>query len=190
MATQNVREKILKAGVDQFHRVGFNGSSVDDITSLAGVPKGSFYNHFKSKEVLAVEVLDRYALSGPNSILMNKEVSPLKRIKQYFAKLAEGFVGSGYNKGCLLGNFSSELSDHSDIVQSKLKHLFSDWSQLLASVIQEAQDAGEIKSSMKATHLSGFVLSAWQGTLLRSRALQDQSPIREFTQVMFHELLK
>lgn len=190
MAIQGVREKILKAATDQFHRVGFNGSSVDDITSLAGVPKGSFYNHFKSKEVLAVEVLQEFAMARPHSILLNKQVTAVKRLKQYFGKMGEEFAESDYKKGCLLGNFSSELSDHSDIIQAKLESLFSNWSKLLAGVIQEGQDSGEIKSTLKAEQLAGFILSAWQGTLVRSRAIHDQAPLKDFKYVVFNELLK
>lgn len=190
MATLGVREKVLSAAMDEFHRVGFNGSSVDDITKLAKVPKGSFYNHFKSKEVLAVEVLQQFSVQRPHAILLNHDISPIKRIKQYFDKMAEEFAQSDYKKGCLLGNFSSELSDHSELVQEKLESLFSKWSKLLAGVIHEAQEAGEIKAELKSDHLAGFILSAWQGTLVRSRATRSQAPLKEFKQVLFNELLK
>ena len=60
MARPNVRERLLDAGVEIFHRCGFNGCGVQEITEAAGVPKGSFYNHFASKEALGAAVLDRY----------------------------------------------------------------------------------------------------------------------------------
>lgn len=60
MAKPNVRERLLDAGVEAFHRRGFNGCGVQEITEAAGVPKGSFYNHFASKEALGAAVLDRY----------------------------------------------------------------------------------------------------------------------------------
>src|SRR6266566_498403 len=120
MAKSNVRDKIVKAGVDQFHRVGFNGSSVEDITDLAGVPKGSFYNHFKSKEELALEVIGRYVEQSPHAVLSDRAIPPVKRLKRHFAALGESFVGSCYRKGCLLGNFSGELADHSAAVRRRL----------------------------------------------------------------------
>ncbi len=49
----DVRERLLEAGVRIFSKSGFNGCSVQDITECAGVPKGSFYNHFDSKEAWA-----------------------------------------------------------------------------------------------------------------------------------------
>jgi len=60
MPRPNVREKIIDAGLKVLIEKGFNGAGVQDITDAAGVPKGSFYNHFESKEALGAEVVDRY----------------------------------------------------------------------------------------------------------------------------------
>src|SRR6266436_3990981 len=60
MPRASTKEQIVTAAVETLHMKGFNATSVEDITNAAKVPKGSFYNHFKSKEDLAVEALDRY----------------------------------------------------------------------------------------------------------------------------------
>jgi len=60
MSKPNVREQILTTGLALLHGRGFNATSVQDITEAAGVPKGSFYNHFASKEALGLEVVQRY----------------------------------------------------------------------------------------------------------------------------------
>ena len=64
MSSQGVRERLLDAGVQTFSKSGFNGCSVQDITEAAGVPKGSFYNHFESKEALGAAALDHYWSDG------------------------------------------------------------------------------------------------------------------------------
>jgi TetR/AcrR family transcriptional regulator, transcriptional repressor for nem operon len=190
MPKPNVREKLVGAALDQFHRVGFNGSSVEDITTLARVPKGSFYNHFKHKEDLAVEVIDRYVGAGPHAHLAKTEIAPLKRLKQYFSLLGQDFVASGYKKGCLLGNFSMELSDHVAPVQAKLQSAFCNWIAGVAAVIREAQAAGEIEVKHKPEALAGFLISAWEGTMLRVRAENDPGILKEFSNVAFDQLLK
>ncbi len=189
MAKANVRDKILRAGLDQFHRVGFNGSSVEDITDLAGVPKGSFYNHFKSKEDLAVEVIDRYVEQGPHALLGDTAIPPLKRLKGYFSALAQEFVDSGYKKGCLLANFSSELADHSGPVRRRLESAFDDWVKKIAGVIKEGQKVGEVDSKLKPEQLAGVLLSAFEGALLRARASGDSAPLKEFVAVSFGRLI-
>ena len=60
MAKANVKEQIVTTSLNLLHSKGFNATSVQDITDAAGVPKGSFYNHFSSKEALGLEVLQRY----------------------------------------------------------------------------------------------------------------------------------
>src|SRR5712664_1441331 len=61
MPRVSVREEIVESALVEFHRRGFSACSVEDITRAAGVPKGSFYNHFKSKEELGAEVVRRYS---------------------------------------------------------------------------------------------------------------------------------
>ena len=81
----NVREQLLDKGLQVLHERGFNATSVQDITEAAGVPKGSFYNHFESKEDLGAEVVLRYLESSnetqavlrdpkhlPNTLLVTK----------------------------------------------------------------------------------------------------------------------
>ena len=189
MARPSVREEIVQSGLEQFHRHGFNGSSVDDITRSAGVPKGSFYNHFKGKEELAIEVLDRYAAAQPTALLLQKDVPPLKRLKRYFTALSEGFIASGCRQGCMLGNFSSELADHSAAVRKDLGARFASWVDLIAGVIREGQRSGEISTTQKAELLAGFLLSAWEGTLLRARAANDPAIVKDFHTVAFNQLL-
>ena len=189
MAKANVRDKIVQAGLDQFHRVGFNGSSVEDITDLAGVPKGSFYNHFKSKEELALEVIDRYIEHNPRALLGDAGVAPLKRLKAYFTGLSRQFVDSDYKKGCLLGNFSTELADHSGPVRRRLENAFDDWVKEVADVIKEAQNAGEVDSKVKPEQLAGILLSAFEGSLLRARAAGDSAALKEFMAIGFRRLI-
>jgi TetR/AcrR family transcriptional repressor of nem operon len=151
----------------RIHRRGFNGTSVDDITRSAKVPKGSFYNHFKGKEDLALEALDRYVSVQPTAILLQKDLPPLKRLKKYFTALSDEFIAGGCRQGCMLGNFSSELADHSARVRKDLGTRFAGWVELLA----------------------GFLLSAWEGTLLRARAANDPAIVKDFQTIAFNQLL-
>jgi TetR/AcrR family transcriptional regulator, transcriptional repressor for nem operon len=59
MPRPSAREEIVQAGLKCLVEKGFNAVGVQDITDAAGVPKGSFYNHFESKEALGVEIVER-----------------------------------------------------------------------------------------------------------------------------------
>jgi TetR/AcrR family transcriptional regulator, transcriptional repressor for nem operon len=190
MARPNVREQIVEVALEHFHQRGFNGTSVDDITRAAGVPKGSFYNHFKSKEDLAIEAVTRYSETGRHKSLIDQQRSPLKRLKEYFAYLGKSFIELEHTRGCMIGNFANEMADHSPAIQARLKAIFEVWVGALASVIAEGQAAGEISSARDPEDLAALLLSAWEGTLIRARCTQDAGPLRQFNDVAFAMLLK
>ena len=66
MAKYDTKEKIIQAALKTLLQKGFNGVGVQEITEQAGVPKGSFYNHFESKEALGVEIVERYGMGSTN----------------------------------------------------------------------------------------------------------------------------
>src|ERR1700677_4077550 len=99
MARPNVRQKIVDAGLKVLIQKGFNGSAVQDITAAAGVPKGSFYNHFESKEALGAEIVDRYGRNNPRrATLADVSLPPLRRLRAHFERLNESFTGAHYGR--------------------------------------------------------------------------------------------
>src|SRR6478672_12935550 len=79
MGRPSAREEIVQAGLKCLVEKGFNAVGVQDITDTAGVPKGSFYNHFESKEALGVEIVERYGANQTRrEILTDPSVPPLR----------------------------------------------------------------------------------------------------------------
>src|SRR5260221_74488 len=93
MARHSLREDIVEAALEQFHSHGYNAAGVKDITDRAGVPKGSFYNHFDSKEALAVVALERYAERRRLEDLADRSVAPLARLPGHFELLRAEAAG-------------------------------------------------------------------------------------------------
>src|SRR3982750_381290 len=146
MPRPSLREQLLSAGLETLHRKGFNGTSVQDITDAAGAPKGSFYNHFESKEALAVEAVRQYVQRGRArlGILADAKQPAMRRLRRYFETLHDAAVDAGFAAGCLLGNFGAELSAQSPAVRQKVGAAFAAWCDAIAVVIAEAQKAGAI----------------------------------------------
>src|SRR6266481_8764643 len=139
MARPNVRQKIVDAGLKILIEKGFNGCGVQDITAAAGVPKGSFYNHFESKEALGAEVVERYGRENPRrAALADTSLPALRRLRAHFERLSEAYTGWRFGRGCLLGNFSAELADQSQLIRERLADLYLSWSTDVAVVIAEA----------------------------------------------------
>ena len=168
MPKPNVRDKLLNAGLDTIHSIGFNGCSIQVITQTADVPKGSFYNHFESKEALSVEILDLYWQKMVNKslkLLSDETLSPIERLKQYFSVLAQGLSKQNYEQGCLFGNLGTELPNQSRLVRERLSLLLAAWTQAIESCIREAQIAGEIRADIEAADLAALLVNAWEGAV-------------------------
>jgi TetR/AcrR family transcriptional repressor of nem operon len=188
----SVRDRLLAAGVTVFSKSGFNGCSVQDITDAAGVPKGSFYNHFESKEALGAAALQYYWNSGiaERQMLNPEEPSPLARLRRYFTEATAEIVAKDFTCGCLIGNMTAELSDHSAIISKELSAIFANWTQRVADCIAEAQRAGEITSKADPAILATFALNAWEGALLRARIEKGSGPLQQFVDILFTQLLR
>jgi len=187
-----VRENLLRTGVKMLHEGGFTGTGIQEIVDAAGVPKGSFYNYFANKEAFGTEAIDFYFhhnLSKLQADLGNAAVPPLERLRAYFESRARGFKTAGYCRGCMLGNFSLEVSDHSPLMRERLAAHFQAWSRLFEDCIAQAQRAGTIRNRLPATMLAQFLLNSWEGALLRMRAEKRSAPLHDFMQVVFGALL-
>src|SRR5208337_873634 len=117
MAKPSNREKILTEGLRVVHERGFAGASVRDIVQAAGVPQGSFTNHFASKEAFGLEILDLYFANSRAVIsetLRNDSLPPLERLGAWIDTNKARLNRDSMRNGCLFGNFTAEASDHSE----------------------------------------------------------------------------
>lgn len=187
----NVRERVLAAAFEALHKNGFNATGVQDITDAAKVPKGSFYNHFESKEALGVEVVGLYVAKGAErrQALVAGPGAPLARLKAYFKSLNQLGPATGFTRGCLLGNFSAELASQSPDIRQALAAALADWTRDIAAVLAEAQQAGEVSRDLPAGTLAAFLLNAWEGAVLRSRVDRSAAPLDAFMTITFKKIL-
>jgi TetR/AcrR family transcriptional regulator, transcriptional repressor for nem operon len=186
---QSMREEIVDAALEQFHAHGFNAAGVKDITDTAGVPKGSFYNHFTSKEALAIVALERYGASLRMPMLTDTGVEPLTRLRTHFEFLRDETVAGGLKRGCLLGNFGAEIADHSDAIRSSVRDALRAWTALVAGALTEAQRDGAVRADLDPEQTAHFILSAWEGTLIQARASRSTDPFDSFFTMVFDVLL-
>ena len=180
MPRPSMREQLVDAAYDHFHEHGFNGSGIKDITDAAGTPKGSFYNHFDSKESMAVEVMERYAASRGMEMLADKSVPPVERIRKHFVYLMEDLERFDYTRGCMFGNFGAELSTQSTTIRDEVSNKLGRWASLLASALDDAREAGELTSNVDSTVLAGFLVSAWEGAAMQAKVVRSSAPLDDF----------
>jgi TetR/AcrR family transcriptional repressor of nem operon len=190
MARRGMREEISVAALDRFHAAGYHASGIKDITDAAGVPKGSFYNHFDSKEAMAVAALHRYGASDHLADLADESVAPLARLRAHFDAQRNRTVGHGYARGCLFGNFGTEIADHNDTIRDTVADAFTRWTRALTDAIVAGQADGTIAPGLDAPAAARFILGAWEGTLILARVQRSPDAFDAFFATVFHQILR
>ena len=190
MPRHSVRDVIVETALGEFHRIGYAACSVDTITRAAGVPKGSFYNHFKSKEELAVEVVAKYTADAEWSTITDPKLTPLEKLRAQFRVMADVFVGYDYTRGCMIGNMGEELADHSEPMRAQVRASLGGWAEGIGATLRAARDAGELTTDADLDMLGRFVLDAWEGALLRAKVVKNDQPVDDFFTTVFTHLLR
>ncbi len=188
MPRASTRQQIIDAGLAELHARGYAACSVEDITRAAGVPKGSFYNHFASKEKFAVEAERRYfQVSGwPASF---EEKSAVARLRAGFEALYAGAQDRSFSRGCMWGNLANEVADHSDAIRGELAEGLDAWSAIVTELVAAAQRNREISAVGDPAQLGRFIVNAWEGALTRSRVVRNGQPMDDFFRMVFGLLL-
>jgi TetR/AcrR family transcriptional regulator, transcriptional repressor for nem operon len=190
MPRPSVKEEIVEAALKVLHQRGFNATGVQDITDAAGVPKGSFYNHFESKEALGLEALARYwqAALGSLEMLKDERTAPLTRLKAYFRRLNDLARKLKYRPGCMIGNLSIEMSHQSPAIRECLANILDRWTRAIEGCIKEAQADGSLRRDLDAKSMAAFMLNSWEGAVLRSKVDRSDAAFVAFEKILFGSL--
>ncbi len=193
MAREKTRELLLEVGKRIFLERGFNNSGIETILQAAGVPKGSFYYYFSSKEDFGLNVLNHFAECYDElmvQILTDPSLSPMTRFRRYFEEITERFDRDQCRKGCLIGKLSQELADLSEVFRVKLEEIFRRWEDRYAECLHLALDAGEIEPILPIRVSAELWLNGWQGAMLRAKSSRNSAPLRTYLDVMFAHVLR
>lgn len=182
MANRETRDRLVCTGFDLFFEQGYNATGVSEIVGAIGVPKGSFYSYFVSKDALACEVIDDYrarAIEGLAQLALATD-SPVSTLRAHFHELREKIVASNFRGGCLLGNFSAEMADQSETMRAGLSAAFRCWQAAIGELIVRAQACGELAPASDPVELAAILLNSFEGAILRARADRSQTPFDQF----------
>ena len=185
--------EIIKASIDLMYLKGYNGTSVKDITDAAGIPKGSFYNYFIDKENYAVEAIRYYYNINSETkfaLLRDTKLPPKKRITEFFKESARLLEKHGLKYGCFVGNLSQEMGDVNEAIAEATSSFYQKVDAIITTNLQEAKADGSIETQMELSTLGSFIISAWQGTLLKMKVARDEVALNEFLVIVEKELLR
>ncbi len=184
--------KLLAAGLDLIYQQGFHASGVQEIADASGVPKGSFYNYFKSKDDFAEQVLEHYTEKLSHYLdqtLIQASGSPLTRLRAMVQDWTEQSLTEDKGYGCLTGNLCQELAKQNPQVQQAVDRSFNQLQAYFVACLTDAQAAGELDPNADPALLAAFIYNAWQGALLRTKSQENNEALVQFQTVVFDRLL-
>ncbi len=185
---------IIRSGLKTLYLKGYNATGVKEITDAAGIPKGSFYNYFDSKEDFAIAAMQYFTkreVSIMEDILTDEDVAPLERIKNLHRLKIEHFKNKGrFSFGCFLCNITLEMADVSDVIAKEASTAFEREYQPIINCLQEAQDKGELTADRDIQQIADILRNCWLGALVIMKANKNQEPLESFQQMLIDTILK
>jgi TetR/AcrR family transcriptional repressor of nem operon len=181
------KQRLIGAGLPLLLKHGYNDLGIQSILGAAGVPKGSFYHHFRDKEDFALQVVDTYMVqvhNGLDACLGDSTLAPLMRVRAFFEMTQQSYLEEGY-MGCLLGGLGQELSGVSEVFRQKIEACFSTIAQRIANCLEEARHLGDIPADSEPRQMAELLVDCWEGAALRSRLRRNPSSLNEMLDFYF-----
>ena len=177
------REDIIEGGIQLFSTHGYQGTGIQQILKSLDIPKGSFYNYFKSKEAFAIEAVELYGGDGliaHKLALSNTALTPLKRIVKRMESTQKQYVSESFEKSCLLDILAIEVSGSNKKVAKIVDDIFVKRKDIYAACIKEGQELGEIRTDQKPEDLAEFLLTGYSGAQLKAKTEKSVRPMKVF----------
>jgi TetR/AcrR family transcriptional repressor of nem operon len=176
LATVPVRTRLLDAAVLVIREKGYCGTSVDDLCAAAGVTKGAFFHHFKSKEDLAVAAADYWTVNANllfSSAPFQRLDTARERVLGYIDFRAEIIRGTTAQFTCLAGTMAQETFQTSPTIRDACYASISGHAVTLEHDIADALPAHHIDKASTAKSLALHTQAVLQGAFILAKAKND-----------------
>ncbi|POZ63665.1 TetR/AcrR family transcriptional regulator [Chromobacterium alticapitis] len=178
--TADTREHLLATGEAIIQGKGFAAVGLAEILSCAGVPKGSFYHYFPSKEGYGVEMLRRYFLNSDERLaqLLRPESGNARNgLLAYFRGWIDHHQCEQHSQTCLAVKLAAEVSDLSEPMREMLAEGMGRLIVRLADAIRRGQREGSLCTHLEPDELAASLYSLWVGSALLYKVLHSQQPM-------------
>jgi TetR/AcrR family transcriptional repressor of nem operon len=192
MNKPDTKEAILQAGHDLVIEKSYNGCGLKEILDRAGVPKGSFYHYFKSKEDFALALIERAQDENHDfmrEFLRDRKHSPLQRIRNMFAQIQQFHRDEGLDCQCLIPKLALEQSQLSEPLRGAILCASELMHNNLAQTIREAQTEGEVTTAIDPLTVAAFIFNASHGASIQMQVERDTAPYDNFIEIVFNFIL-
>ena len=180
------RQMILQRAAELFNRKGYHGASMADIMQATGLEKGGIYNHFGSKDDLALEAFD-YAVDLVRqefqAALRDKRdaIDRLYAIVGVFRAQADGLPLAG---GCPVLNTAIEADDTNPVLRDHARRAMDEWREFIRRTVEKGIERGQVRPEVEADELATFIIATVEGSLMLTQLYDDTRHINRAVQYL------
>jgi len=190
---ESTKVLLLEKGTDIMLEKGYNNTGIMEVLQATGVPKGSFYHYFESKEDFGLQIINHFEQSYRDKVQLtigNKDLNPIERLRAYCNGGIENFQTQKCRKGCLIGNLSQEMADQSEIFRKRLLEIQTEMTKRFVDCFEEAQKAGLINASYNCKDLAESFQAGWAGATVRAKTSKTVEPMQAYVRFTFEHVFK
>ncbi|MBV6626691.1 MAG: TetR/AcrR family transcriptional regulator [Rivularia sp. (in: Bacteria)] len=172
---KETKERILHQAATLFNTRGYAGASISDIMQVTGLKKGGIYNHFQSKDDLALQAFE-YAVG-----LIKQRYRGALKNKRHAVERLQGIIGVFQDNidnpvvegGCPLMNTAIESDDSHPILRNRARMVMDDWRDMVRRVLEKGISRGEIRSDVNPDEVATVMITLLEGAVMMSKLYDD-----------------
>jgi len=169
------KSEILDAASRLIAFQGYKQTSIDDVIDAAGLcGKSHFYHHFKSKEQLGHEVLNRsFERFGDRGLAILREplIDPIERLNLFIDSIVIGQAEQGCAGGSPFCGVAAEMADACEGFRVRIDAVFDRWCEQIRSLLVESGD--RVREGVDPGRLARFVIATLEGAVLMTRVTRE-----------------
>lgn len=166
---------IIRSSAKLFNQKGYAGSSLSDIMQATGLKKGGIYNHFKSKDEIALAAFD-YAVSLVQQRtweVVRTQKSAIARLQALLDNHLDYLENPPLTGGCPIMNTAIESDDAHPKLRHKAMSAMESWHSLIVKIVRRGIKKSELKSDIEPETVASFLISTIEGAIMMSKLYGD-----------------
>jgi TetR/AcrR family transcriptional regulator, transcriptional repressor for nem operon len=176
----DTKAMIIQQAAALFNQQGYAGSSISDIMRVTGLQKGGIYNHFQSKDDLALQAFD-YAIAQIKQyyrIAWKSKRHAIERLQAIVNVFSNYVDNSPIPGGCPLLNTAIESDDAHPMLRERAIEAMDGWRELFRLTIKKGIERGEIRPEVDADEVITIMIATLEGSVMMSKLYGDSIHIQ------------
>lgn len=178
---ERTRARIVAKAAQLFNLRGYSGTSISDIMQATALEKGGIYNHFSSKDAIALAAFDHaYAVQSRHyaDAVRAARGQPTRQLRVVIDVFVEDYADPPVMGGCIIMNTAIESDDTHPALRERAAAAMDEWRGLIERIIVKGIDKGEFRPDVVPAELAGIIIAGLEGSLMMSKLYNDSKYLR------------